>query len=79
MQKTSTTNILLILISNVLFCAVLIFVFALIMYKTGLKEYNLASYLILLLSGIFSGVLTSAKSDTKKLFKCFLSENVLMN
>lgn len=76
MNKVIKPNFLTISISNLLFCVVLVLCFAILSFNLNFAYNRLFSLIILLLTGIYSGYITSKTSSNKKLLYALISSTI---
>lgn len=76
MNKVHNPNFIILTISNVLFCAVLTLIFALLTFNFSLEFDKLFSMLILLLTGIHCGFTASKTASSKKLLFAIISGTI---
>ncbi|MFI3226697.1 MAG: DUF3792 family protein [Clostridia bacterium] len=78
MNKVKKPNLIILTISNMLFCAILLLILALLSFNFNLDFNKLFSLLILLLTGIYSGFTTSKSASNKKLLYALISSTVFL-
>lgn len=73
-----TQNLLSITLANTLFCMFLLLSFAFLNFKLNLQLEHLFSLIILLLTGIFCGFITSKKAQNKKLVYTGITSTIFL-